>query len=236
MMTKINFEENFEIYLFTYPDENMSSSKLNEFLSFLKFHKVNMPYKFSFVSTSASLIPEMTLNQNILIDFSPNSLTESKEVQFQDFLKEQNNRSLESLYHTISLPHEFPNQSDAQMKKVCSLIKSLLSEGQFIFLEEPEVDLEEGTLELFISALKEHIKDRQMNVFIYSKNLPMWMPHSHKMVERTKDFSFIVSPVSRNYLWDEEREVFYAPAAEDSSRPLDGLKFTMPKNKKKTAA
>ncbi|MBC7714212.1 MAG: hypothetical protein H7177_12785 [Rhizobacter sp.] len=235
-MTKINFEDNFEIYLFNYPNETMSSSKLNEFLSFLKFHKVSMPYKFSFVSTSAGLIPEMTLDQNILMDFSPNSLTESKEVQFQDFLKEQKNRSLEGLYNLIELPHELPGQSNAQMKKVCSLIKSLLSEGQFIFLEEPEVDLEAATLELFISALKQHIKDHQVNVFVYSKNLPMWMSHSHKMVERTRDFSFTVSPVSRNYLWDEEREQFYAPSSEEKS--TNGLKFTLPKdkNRKKSAA
>ena len=216
----------------------MSSSKLNEFLSFLKFHKVNLPYKFSFVSTSASLIPEMTLNQNILIDFTPDSLTESKEVQFQDFLKDQNNRALESLYHKVSLPHEFPANSSAQMKKISSLIKSLLSDGQFIFLEEPEVDLEAATLELFISALKMHIKNHRMNVFIYSKNLAMWMPHSHKMVERTRDFSFLVSPVSRNYLWDEEREIFYAPADKNSVPVLNGLKFSRPKdkNRKKSAA
>ena len=197
---------------------------------------MNLPYKFSFVSKEANLIPEMTLNQNILIDFTPNSLTESKEVQFQDFLKIQNNHALEDLYHIISLPNELPSHSDAQMKKVCTLIKTLLSEGQFIFLEEPEVDMEPETLKLFISALKEHIKDRQVNVFIYSKNLTMWMPHSHKMVERSKDYSFQVSPVTRNYLWDEEREIFYAPT--NMSPVLDGLKFTMPKDKnsKKSAA
>lgn len=238
MMVKIDFEENFEIYLFTYPDETMSFSKLNEFLSFLKFHKVNTPYKFSFVSASAGLIPEMTLNQNILMDFSPDSLTESKEVQFQDFLTEQSNRSLEKLYHKISLPHKFPAQSDAQMKKISSLIKSLLSEGQFILLEEPEVDLEPETLELFISALKEHIKDRQMNVFIYSKNLSMWMPHCQKTVERSKDFSFVVSPIIRNYVWEEERKVFYAPATNEAPTPINGPKFTLVKDKnyKKSAA
>ncbi|MBC7428024.1 MAG: hypothetical protein H7336_05400 [Bacteriovorax sp.] len=235
MMTKIDFEANFEIYLFNYAEETMSSSKLNEFIAFLKFHKVNMPYKFSFVSETAGLIPEMTLNQNILMDFSPDSLTESKDVQFQDFLKEQKNRALENLYNMIELPHEYPAQSNAQMKKVCSLIKALLCEGQFIFLEEPEVDLEPETLELFISALKEHIKMRQMNVFVYSKNLPFWMSHSHKMVERTKDFSFTVSPVSRNYLWDEEKEKFYAPTEASAANELQ---FTLPKNKnnKKSAA
>lgn len=235
-MSKINFEEYFEIYLFNYPHTTECSTKLGEFLSFLKFHKAALPYKFSFVSSEASLIPEMSLNQNLLIDFSPNSLTESKEVQFQDFLKLPENSALESLYKTIELPHMLPGQSDAQMKKVCSLIKSLLCEGQFIFLEEPELDLEPSTLKLFIDALKNHVEQRQVNVFIYSQNLPMWMSHSHKMVERMKDFTFQVSPVTNNYLWDEERERFYAPPATVESN--SGLKFILPseKNRKKAAA
>lgn len=234
-MTKINFEENFEIYLFTYPNDTQGTSKLGEFLSFLKFHKVALPYKFSFVAREASLIPEMSLNQNILIDFSPNSLTESKENQFQDFLNLPENQALHGLYQRMELPHELPDQTNAQMKKVASLIKALLFEGQFVFLEEPEVDLEPETLNLFISALKEHVKRHQINVFIFSKSLPLWMPHSQKMVERMKDYSFLVSPVSRNFLWDEERERFYAPPELEQS--FDSLKFTIPnRTRKKSAA
>ena len=235
-MTKINFEENFEIYLFTYPNEEaQGTSKLNEFLSFLKFHKVALPYKFSFVAREASLIPEMTLNQNILIDFTPDSLTESKEVQFQDFLGTQGNRALEALYKSIELPHELPDQTNAQMKKACSLMKSLLYEGQFIFLEEPEVGLDSETLNLFINALKEHVKAHQINVFIFSRNLSLWMPHAQKMVQRMKNYSFLISPVSRNFLWDEERERFYAPPELEQS--FDSLKLTIPsRTRKKKAA
>jgi hypothetical protein len=232
LMSKIDFEENFEIYLFTYDNMDLGPSKLNEFLSFLKFHKVSLPFKFSFVSKEASLIPEMTLSENILIDFSPNSLTESKEVQFQEFLKDPKHRALEELYHTIALPHELPGQSDAQMKKVCSLIKSLLYEGQFVFFEEPEIDLGPETLKLFTAALREHAKNRQMNIFIYSKDLPLWTPQSHKMVERKKDFSFQVSPVSRNFIWKEERASFYAnpKTAEENNR----LSFIRPIGKKRS--
>lgn len=235
MMTKINFEESFEIYLFACKSETSGSSKLGEFLSFLKFNKVNLPYKFSFVSQEASLIPEMTLNQNILIDFTPNSLTESKEVQFQDFLKEQHNQALEKLYHKLELPHEMPEHSNAQMKKVCSLIKSLLYEGQFIFLEEPETMLEKETLNLFISSLKARVKEQKINVFIFSKDMSLWMPHAHKMVQRMPDYSFAVSTISRNYLWEKEREDFFAPREKSA---MDGLKFTLPqpKGSKKSAA
>ena len=230
-MTKINFEENFEIYLFTYEHLDFGPSKLNEFLSFLKYHRVPQPFKFSFVSRVASLIPEMTLNQNILIDFSPNSLTESKEIQFQEFLKDPKNRALEELYHTIALPHEMPSQSNAQMKKVCSLLKSLLYEGQFLFFEEPEVDLSPETLKLFTAALQEQSKDRQMNIFVYSKNLSLWTPLSHKIVERKKDYSFLDSPIENNQKWEDERAEFYKKAP--NVTPVDSLNFFIPSHKKR---
>jgi ABC-type lipoprotein export system ATPase subunit len=217
LMTKINFEENFEIYLFNNPSSAMSSSKLNDFLAFLKFHKIGHPYKFSFVSEVASLIPEMTLNQNILIDFSPNSLTESKDVQFQDFLKAEENRALEELYHTLELPHELPGQSNAQMKKVCSLIKSLLYEGEFIFLEAPETDLQPETLKLFINALKERVTGRKINVLISSKNPETWMLHSHYTVERAIDYSFLINKIETKNSWMQERASFYAPTKEKPS-------------------
>lgn len=211
-MSKINFEDNFEIYLFNEQKNLLSSSKLNDFLAFLKFHKIGHPYKFSFVSEEASLIPEMTLNQNILIDFSPNSLTESKEVQFQDFLKLPENRALEVLYYTLELPHELPEQSNAQMKKVCSLIKSLLYEGEFIFLEAPETELSPEILVLFINALKERMTSRKINVLVSSKTPEVWLPHAHSSVERSPDFSFLITALKTPRVpWIEERASFYAP-------------------------
>lgn len=234
-MTRINFEDNFEIYLFTNPNETVSSSKLNEFLAFLKFHKIGHPYKFSFVSGTASLIPEMSLNQNILIDFTPNSLTESKESQFQDFLKTDGHRALEDLYSTLELPNELPSHSNAQMKKVCSLIKSLLYEGEFIFLEEPEIDLEPETLKLFIKALKERVQDRHINVFLYSKNPMMWMPHSHKTVQRAPDYNFLVTPIARNTDWQQERSDFYAPLEKKVSDEGQLHFIHQNKNRKKVA-
>jgi ABC-type lipoprotein export system ATPase subunit len=214
-MSKINFEDYFEIYLFNEQKNLQSSSKLNDF-----------------VSEVASLIPEMTLNQNILIDFSPNSLTESKEVQFQDFLKIPENKALEELYYTLELPHELPEQSNAQMKKVCSLIKSLLYEGEFIFLEAPETDLAPETLALFINALKERMSSRKINVLISSKTPEVWLSHAHSTIERSPDYSFLITPlkpsteapIPSKLPWKEERASFYAPARKKSSQ-LGELKF-----------
>jgi len=232
----MTFEESFEIYLFTDNGLENNFSKLNEFLSFLKFNKVNLPYKFSYVSRGDGLIPEMTLNENILMDFSPDSLTAARELQFQEFLKAQPSRDLEKLYQKLATPHELPAHSDAQMKKLTSLIKSLIVEGQFIFLEEPEKDLDEECKRLFISALKDHIARNKQNVFIYSSDLLLWSPHVHKQVNRERDYSFSVEEITKNSGWTKEREQFYASTKIKTSE--DGLRFNIPANKprKKSAA
>lgn len=237
-MVRINFDETFNIYLFSTAEAAGGPSQLNEFISFLKFSKASLPYKFSFVSSSSSLIPEMTLNENILIDFTANSLTESKVHQFQEFLKNQNNRSLEKLYHSLILPNEYPSQSDAQMNKVCSLIKSLLFEGDFIFLEEPEKDLDEETVNIFTEALKAQMKERPINVFLFSRNLPLWLAHAKYFVERKHDFSFQVNAIENGSGWTKERKNFFLPLPNEVSTQTTGLTFTIPqrKTRKNTAA
>lgn len=235
-MTKVNFEETFEIYLFTDDGLENNFSKLNEFLSFLKFNKVNLPYRFSYVSRGEALIPEITLNENILMDFSPDSLTAAREFQFQEFLKEQPNRNLEKLYQKLATPHELPSNTDAQMKQLASLIKSLIFEGQFIFLEEPEKDLDAECIGLFINAMKDHIARHKQNVFIFSNHFNLWMPHIHQHVKREQDFSFTTEKITKNWIWQKERDQFYNPS---SIRPVkNDLLFNFPKKspKKKSAA
>ncbi|MGZ3809025.1 MAG: hypothetical protein ACXVCE_13140, partial [Bacteriovorax sp.] len=176
------------------------------------------------------LIPDLTLNENILMDFSPDSLTAAKEFQFQEFLKEGPNRDLEKLYQMIPLPHEHPISADAQMKKVSTLIKSLIFEGQFIFLEEPEKDLDSDMLALFISALKDNIARNKQNVFIFSHDVQLWMPHAHHHVKREKDFSFSCQKINPDWQWKIERKEFFDPTKYSTAKKTE-LTFHLPKNR-----
>ncbi len=207
MKNKINFEEYFEIYLFTDHKNEGPYSKLGEFISFLKYNKALFPYKFSYVGQGDDLIPDLTLNENIMMNFSPNSLTTDKENQFQDYLKEQPNRYLEELYRKITSPAELTTHSNAQMKKLASLFKSLIYEGQFIFLEEPEKLLDQEHLDLFKMALKEQIERDKINVFIFSNNQTLWSHYVDKSVVRKKDYSFIVEKSSVTKFTFEDRKI-----------------------------
>ncbi len=195
MTTKINFKDFQEIYLFTTGPKEYNSTMLSEFINFLKFHKARMPYKFSFVGKDPLLMNELTLNQNIMIDFSADSLTENKEMQFEEFLAHKENVHLKELYLQIDTVAKLPLYVDTQINKITSLLCALLKEGEFIFLESPEENLDPKSLAIFIKALKTQIDIKQQNVFIFSKNIEFWKQHSQKLVFRSQDFKFTTTEI-----------------------------------------
>lgn len=223
-MKRINFEENFEIYLFNQEEGNYSSM-LNEFMAFLKFNKAPIPYKFSYVEKVPHLISEMTINQNILIDFNADSLTESKDAQFHEYLQNSKNHELLSLYNKIDIPTELPLYANAQMKKVASLIKALLKEGEYIFLESPEEYLSSEVLDIFVSVLKSQIGEKKQNIFIYSKNTAFWYSHCNKLVHREKDFSFKTELLTHSMINAQDRENFYRPGTQEDSADILLFKY-----------
>lgn len=225
-MEKINFEDRFEIYLFKEDQRTHEASKLNEFICFLKYTKAQMPYKFSFSGSDAELLPELSLNENILLDFNSDSLTESKEVQFQDFLRKPENKHIEMLYRRLEHPHGQALLANAQMKKLCSLIKAFLTDGQFIFLERPERALSEEIFDLYQKALKFHQQTKKVNIFISTDDEKRWSIHANNLVERSPDYSFKISSLKKTLDWQQERAHFYKSKESKSNKNV--LNFIIP--------
>lgn len=241
-MKKTCFDNQFEIYLFLDNQTLEAPSKLNEFIAFLKSNKATFPYKFSFVGQNPTLISDLSINQNILIDFNADSLTESKDGQFNEYLKEIDNFYLNELYARLDIPSEMPDMANSQIRKLTSLIKSLLKDGDFIFLESPEDHLSTECLEIFVCALKKQIVSKKQNVFIYSKNVDFWQGHANRIVTRNEDYSFNCKVLTNSKLDVSAHEKFYQnsevisdilnfniPAKKDSS--LKDLSFKTPKIK-----
>lgn len=204
VMKKIDFNKNSHIYLFTQV-KNSNSSSLNEFMAFLKFNRSPIPYKFAFVEATPTLMNELSLNQNITIDFSGSSLTENKEVQFQEFLTERCNQKLKELYKEIEAVAKLQLYVDTKINKVTALIKALLKEADFIFLESPELSLDYKALNLFVSALKHQVQTKHQNIFIYSQDVEFWKIHADHVITRNEQQSFECTKIEEksNVLTDE---------------------------------
>lgn len=230
-MEKYSFNELSQIYLFrSKPAHSLAGSCLNEFLSYLKFYRVMGPYKFSFVGKNGNLIPELTLKQNLLIDYTSESLTEEKEAHFRENLKTKPNLQLEALYNHISNLNDLPKNSTPEEIKLVSLLKALLSDAPYLFLENPEADLSENTFKIFQEALFNQIRLTEQNVFIITKRERSWSKYVTKIVGRNKDFTFKTENSDPILDFTVEKLKFYKLNQEEMANQ-PSIKFQFPMKK-----
>jgi hypothetical protein len=237
-MEKFLKEDGTEIYLFKSLKSNLSdtiapleASFLNEFIAYLKFCKVPPPHQFSYVSENGNLLPELTLMQNILLDYSSPSLTEEKEVHLKKLFKSRSNFYLESLYGLITNLNELAMHATHEEIKLATIIRAMISDKPFLFFEMPETYLSENTFRLFVNALKIQSESLGQKIFLKSnreQNLSLLVT---KIVTRNMYHSF---DTKNTHYVDElksEKAKFYQ---KEEANQSGAIVFHLP-NKKKAA-
>lgn len=196
MMNNFEYDKNYAKFLFLKDPNYDHASYLSEFIAFIKSQKIPFPFSFSYVGGETNLMPNLTLNENILMNYSPHSLTTDKEHQFQEFLNLKENYYIKKLYDKLSEKHLAAHLAQPEMKKIASLIKALTTESEYIFLENPEKDLSENIRILFSKALDTHLEKNQINAFIYSSNSELWVSQCSHSVSRNKYFQFHIESIN----------------------------------------
>jgi len=203
--------KNYSIYLFETPKETIDQNRsmLNDFLQFIKSQKVKPPFKFSYVGKIDALFSELSLLDNILIDFHGHSLTSDKEEQFFEFLKLKENESLKRLFSKLNNPKIQASEANTEMRKIASLIKALISESDFILLDSPEVELSLNAQEIFFDALKIHVETYDKNVLVSTFNKEFIYKYISYVVSRNAQSEFVISNLNYHDSFKFEREKFY---------------------------
>lgn len=194
-MKETAYTKNYATFLFKKDENTYRSSYLSEFMAFIKAQGIAQPFSFSYVGDETNLVPSLTLNENILMDFSPHSLTNEKIYQFEDFLNLKQNVYIKKLYDKLTERDIEAVNCTPEMKKIASLIKALISETEYIFLENPERNLTENIRILFHKALKSHLEHKEINAFIYTSNEEAWLSQSSFTVTRNKHFQFHIESI-----------------------------------------
>lgn len=229
--------EQSEIYLFecskersgidNYQFENTQIPKVNEFVAFLKYFQIPSPYKFTTISGELNLISDLSLKENILMNFNSDSLTSSKNHQFDEIIAGIQNPYIAPLLQYFHEGDLKPNEASKEAIKCAELLRALLSDSHFIFMESPEKDLSYQLFSIFLKALKHHCKDKVVNVFISSPNPELWLNEAHFMIKRNEKFQFVVEKAK---IKDPMLPI------EKNERPLESLNFKIPEPKSKKDA
>lgn len=187
-----------DIVLFKNEENRYGHSQLKNFLSFLSSNGVKRPYKFAYIECEGPLIANMSLRENIHLDSVPLSLSNTKEMELKNLLDKIGNEDLLSLFDVINDLEKKVSDVSNQVRKVAALIKGLIQEADFLFLEMPEKHLSDEHLRMFVNALNHQVQHNGQIVFISSPAVLFWQGKVSKIISRGPKKEFLVTPVIKH--------------------------------------
>ncbi len=174
-----------EIIFFENNSEQKSQATLKRFLTYLKVKKVPGPIRFAFIDEKGPLIPNLSLRDNISLDSIPSTVSSDKEFTLEDYLERRGNDALTKLYNNIKLVEDYPSAVDSQTLKIAALIKGLLQDGKYLFLENPERFLDKENLRLFTHALLHQLSERKQILLLKSTTPSVWSPYITQWIKES---------------------------------------------------
>lgn len=197
-MDKKNQIKRSDILLFKNEENRYGHSQLKNFLSFLSSNGVKRPYKFAYIESEGPLISNMSLRENIHLDSVPLSLSTTKEMELKNLLSKIGNDDLLELFAKIDNLEIKVSEVSDQTRKMAALIKGLIQEADFLFLESPEKHLTDEGLRLFVNALNYQVQENGQMVFISSPATLFWQGKVSKIITRGPKKEFLITPVIKH--------------------------------------
>lgn len=183
-----------EIFLF---DDSFNEKKfrnsLKEFIYYLRYSGVKGVIDFAYSAHMDSIHPSLSIKDNFILDSVPTSLIKNKEDNFRFRLEELKNRSLVDLIMTLEPIERNASELDPEQIKLASILKSLLAQTDYIFLEKPDEGLSVETLAKIKECLSYEVKNNNRKVFIKPANTDAWIDVATDIITKNSKQEYIKS-------------------------------------------
>lgn len=191
IVRKISYQQ---IFLFddTYLEKNFKNS-LKEFIYYLRYTGIKGVIDFSFSSNSDTIHPKLSIKDNFILDSVPKSLIKNKEDNFRFRLTELSNSVLAELIENLEPIERTISELNCEEIKLASIIKSLLSHSEYLFLEYPDQYLSTKNLKLIKEALKYEVNTNNRKVFLKPFNNDAWIDIATDIITKNEKKEYIKS-------------------------------------------
>lgn len=182
-----------KIYLFDDSVTGNQQNSLKEFIYFLKYTGKRGIINFSYAAANESLHPSLSIKENFILDSVPTSLIKDKEDNLNQTINQLHNKSLIDLIEMINCINRKSSELTLSEKKLCSIVKTLLANSDFIFLELPEQYLDSSTLKKVKECLVYEVENHKRTVFIKAVNQYSWLDIATDIVSKNQYKQYIQS-------------------------------------------
>lgn len=188
---EMNVSKNHHIYIFDCNENSYQQNSLKEFIYYLKFTGKRGVIDFSYAAASESIHPELTIKENFILDSVPTSLIKNKEDNLNQTISELHNKFLTELIDDLKCINRKTKELTSCEKKLCSIVKTLLSKSEYIFLENPDQGLDQQTLKKVKKCLIYEVEHHNRIVFINSKTQHAWLDIATDIISKDENKNFI---------------------------------------------
>ena len=210
-MTGLSIVNIHNIYLF---DENQprfgKTNPLREFVNFLKNSQQDgqkVRFDFSYSCDNDSLHQSLSIKENFILDAVPKSLIRDGEDNFNQFLHTLKNPHLKKLITHFSDISEKVCHLNKEELKLTSIMKSLLSQSEYIFLLTPDMHLSNEVLTLIKQAIQFEVYNRHRKVYIKASNRDIWLDIAGHIISKHRyHFSCQENPLLE-FLTEDEKSL-----------------------------
>lgn len=182
--------------------EMCNSGQLKYYLRFLYRLGVAKNLKFSYIEKTSSLIPNLTLEENITLDIVAKNLGNGPKLSLSELIKKTNNAALNDLYLKIENPKCYPKEASSEMKKITLIIKALLMPVDYLFIDGPENDLGTPLFKSFLLALKYQLNNFERTAIVIPESYKLWHQYADKYILKKNEShnQFLVESSHSNYI------------------------------------
>ncbi len=194
------------IFSFSLPQKEHCECQLRTFLSFLISQGEGNAPHFAFASAEGSLLPNLTLRENIYLDSIPSSFADSKEVQLQNLIQKTGNRDLLEFYQSIPSLDVLASEVDHRTRKVTTLVKVFLQDVNYWLLDRPGKYLDQKNIESLAKILEFYKKFSNKTILLAAQENSAWKSLTTTWVYKLPNRSFKLCSTSKDNLLHFKKE------------------------------
>lgn len=187
-----------KIYLFDYASSKHGNNTLKEFIYFIKSRGISENIDFSYSNSNDSLHCHLSVKENLILDSIPTSLIKNSELNLNQFLNSLNNKFIKYLFELVGDLNQPVSQLNRKQIKIASIIKVILSNSKYIFLNNPDEFLEANELEYIKQSLYYEADSNKRIIMFKSQRKILWPEIVTNIITKGEKLNFIdtVNPLS----------------------------------------
>jgi hypothetical protein len=174
-----------------FDDEYLTNSNpLKDFIYYLKSHGTLGVIDFSYSDKIDSLHPKLTIKENLILDAIPKSFIRDNLNNFDEIINALDNKHLKQMIkqmNNLDIPVGLVSSENI---KLASLVKSLLSEHEYLFLVNPEEFQNINTIQTIKDCISYEVENNSKTVLIKSVKKELWFDIATHFIAKNQDHTF----------------------------------------------